>query len=36
MDYRDRTDIRMSEYEKMLNDLEKAVPTELESVFDRA
>ena len=36
MDYRDRTDIRMIEYEKMLNDLEKAVPTELESVFDRA
>ena len=36
MDYRDRTDIRMSEYEKMLNDLEAAVPTELESVFDRA
>ncbi len=36
MDYRDKTDIRMSEYEKMLNDLEAAVPPELESVFDRA
>lgn len=36
MEYRDRADIRMSEYEKMMNDLEKAVPPELEGVFDRA
>ncbi|MGN0736243.1 MAG: DUF4179 domain-containing protein [Anaerovoracaceae bacterium] len=36
MDYRDRNAMRMSEYEKMMNDLEAAVPPELESVFDRA
>ena len=36
MDYRDRSDIRMSEYENMINDLEAAVPAELESVWDRA
>ena len=36
MEYRDRADIRMSEYEKMLNELETAVPPELEGVFDRA
>ena len=36
MDYRDRSDIRMSEYENMINELEAAVPAELESVWDRA
>ena len=36
MDYRDRNDMRMSEYEKMMNDLEAAVPEELAGVFDRA
>ena len=33
MDYRDN---RMAEYEKMLKDLDMAVPAELEGVWDRA